>query len=206
MKFLELQHELWKDFNPRSRTGSDDPILGRDACTRDFNPRSRTGSDLPNARERPYPENFNPRSRTGSDSLCKIFDYVSPYFNPRSRTGSDEIIWCAFGNPTRFQSTLPHGERRREWNDSGTRHGISIHAPARGATPFRLPAIKAGCISIHAPARGATPERLPEHPADNFNPRSRTGSDLCYGFAGPCGLYFNPRSRTGSDKRPRMVR
>ena len=112
MKFLELQHELWKDFNPRSRTGSDDPILGRDACTRDF--------------------------------------------NPRSRTGSDEIIWCAFGNPTRFQSTLPHGERRREWNDSGTRHGISIHAPARGAT------------------KG--PGWFAEGDA-NFNPRSRTGSD-----------------------------
>ena len=33
---------------------------------------------------------------------------------------------------------------------------VSIHAPARGATPPRVSAIEGGIVSIHAPARGAT--------------------------------------------------
>ena len=55
---------------------------------------------------------------------------------------------------------------------------ISIHAPARGATSLVVSGISCGIISIHAPARGAT--ALPDSPFQaitNFNPRSRTGSD-----------------------------
>ena len=56
--------------------------------------------------------------------------------------------------------------------------GISIHAPARGAT------LSSEClwifqiISIHAPARGATTSMLDNCAfKDYFNPRSREGSD-----------------------------
>ena len=56
-----------------------------------------------------------------------------------------------------FQSTLPRGERPwRDWR-VGPRTAVSIHAPARGATP-----------------KSATAERPPRR----FNPRSREGSDL----------------------------
>ena len=57
-------------------------------------------------------------------------------------------------------------------------------------------------ISIHAPVKGATGKPLDRVPvSQNFNPRSREGSDR----AGPL-IYvavrdFNPRSREGSDLR-----
>ena len=78
---------------------------------------------------------------------------------------------------TKFQSTLPQGERQfeesfNEWfndfnprsrkgSDSGLSVAdaialISIHAPARGATDLDASGDNANAISIHAPARGAT--------------------------------------------------
>mgnify|MGYP007061396341 CR=1 FL=1 len=39
---------------------------------------------------------------------------------------------------------------------------VSIHAPARGATPFILFGIVLAYVSIHAPARGATRYRIKE--------------------------------------------
>ena len=99
---------------------------------------------------------FNPRSRTGSDNRNLSLKGSQDDFNPRSRTGSDAI-----------QST-----------------GYAIHP-----------------ISIHAPARGATPLWLCKHEGSlYFNPRSRTGSDR-YRYCLFHLLYdFNPRSRTGSDE------
>ena len=55
-----------------------------------------------------------------------------------------------------FQSTLPHGERRKIFTRGAVRIKISIHAPAWGATyiiSFRIGQMQ---ISIHAPAWGAT--------------------------------------------------
>ena len=84
---------------------------------------------------------------------------------------------------------------------SDTTDTISIHAPARGATPRN--SVKGGIylISIHAPARGATSVdegycRQIEH----FNPRSREGSDFVTALRIAVFLFhFNPRSREGSD-------
>ena len=55
---------------------------------------------------------------------------------------------------------------------------ISIHAPARGATATNSPVEASALISIHAPARGATEKKR------------KTGQSI---------TYFNPRSREGSD-------
>ena len=55
------------------------------------------------------------------------------YFNPRPREGGDVFVAALL-----------------------TSLGISIHAPARGATPPPERFIADSCISIHAPARGAT--------------------------------------------------
>ena len=100
-------------------------------------------------------KHFNPRSRTGSDYRCHITMAPMKHFNPRSRTGSD----------------IHH------------RQGFLF-----------------GGISIHAPAQGATFHQVDwEHQLRNFNPRSRTGSDLST-VGGAAGIVdFNPRSRTGSD-------
>ena len=142
-----------------------------------------------------------------------------------------------------FQSTLPRGERQRRWNltlsatdfNPRSREGsdpeqnylcwmpmISIHAPARGATLSFDRCYSQNDISIHAPARGATRGNgrvRADH--ENFNPRSREGSDGILAASwqtwkisihAPARgatrsrmasfwhfCYFNPRSREGSD-------
>ncbi len=55
---------------------------------------------------------------------------------------------------------------------------ISIHAPAKGATNCIFFLIHAKIISIHAPAKGATViVRAGSGVTEDFNPRSREGSD-----------------------------
>ena len=66
-------------------------------------------------------------------------------FNPRSREGSD----------------------RAASSNKEKRYQISIHAPARGATPLFNLLCSVIMISIHAPARGATSIR-PSHPNRNI--------------------------------------
>ena len=55
-----------------------------------------------------------------------------------------------------FQSTLPRRERLLQAFRDGKFTGISIHAPAKGATEVREIKERQQEISIHAPAKGAT--------------------------------------------------
>ena len=56
--------------------------------------------------------------------------------------------------------------------------GISIHAPAKGATEREDPGDSQTLISIHAPVKGATCSAVCWlMPLTYFNPRSREGSD-----------------------------
>ena len=93
------------------------------------------------------------RERHNALTLCKS---NSTNFNPRSREGSDN---CNQG----FFPCLQ----------------ISIHAPAKGATAVPVLVSASVAISIHAPAKGAT-QMLADMQSlnQNFNPRSREGSDL----------------------------
>ena len=144
--------------------------------------------------------NFNPRSREGSDERIPFTRFRMIYFNPRSREGSDSgercsaRIWSkfqstlprgerrapkvAFSGPPLFQSTLPRGERRCSCSSSLSKCIISIHAPARGATP---------CSVTYT------------YRAFDFNPRSREGSDIFTSISAAKEEDFNPRSREGSD-------
>ena len=117
-------------------------------------------------------------------------------FNPRTREGCDEIIAYLDAKAEAFQSTHPRGVRPPEKGHGARRSGISIHAPARGATsskelpkpmqPDFNPRTREGCdravlrglvraiISIHAPARGATISELlplPGAPFQSTHPR-----------------------------------
>ncbi len=72
--------------------------------------------------------------------------------------------------------------------------------PARGATVNYAYITLSDGISIHAPARGATGRRRQYRPpSSDFNPRSRRGSDDGFPGVRPDGRDFNPRSRRGSD-------
>ena len=122
-----------------------------------------------------------------------------------------------------FQSTRPHGARLFVLVKDATGQGVSIHAPAWGATAVGDSDREALTVSIHAPAWGATglrPEEARE--LDGFNPRARVGRDVTlravphtftwFQSTRPRGarhdagwLYrrikwgFNPRARVGRD-------
>ena len=125
---------------------------------------------------------------------------LSDCFNPRSRAGSDPKAWIR-----------------------STDLGVSIHAPARGAT---MPLARSwSCFLFQSTLpRGERPARTPAlSTLDSFNPRSRAGSDgefestakghLLFQSTLPRGerLFcvgsevsmqgFNPRSRAGSDRQ-----
>ena len=68
-------------------------------------------------------------TRSGSGNI-----YKGTSFNPRSRMGSDPLLEKVAKEFRRFQSTLPHGERHDVEDDYSELAGVSIHAPARGAT------------------------------------------------------------------------
>ena len=76
-------------------------------------------------------------------------------FNPRSHTGSDPCRYCGSNRQQQFQSTLPHGERRKLifMIRMFTNFNPRSHT---GSDYYRLFACILFTISIHAPTRGAT--------------------------------------------------
>ena len=108
-------------------------------------------------------------------SSCRVSN-----FNPRSREGSDAGTPRCWRSSSAFQSTLPRRERPCAGVTDGNFRTISIHAPAKGATRAFAPS-SVSC--------------------DNFNPRSREGSDHHGSDRVWRNQDFNPRSREGSDSK-----
>ena len=98
---------------------------------------------------------FNPRSREGSDLDLMSGLFAETDFNPRSREGSDNAM-C--------------------WESGDT--DISIHAPAKGAT-FIISCIDSMIIIFQStlPRRERRRHDSSHKSHNNFNPRSREGSD-----------------------------
>ena len=130
--------------------------------------------------------------------------------------------WCWTGDGGAAICVAPRRERPRGLLVLIVCLGISIHAPAKGATrPLTRPSSSAryfnprSCegsdpcpwksevrydISIHAPVKGATWRGCTTRwQARYFNPRSREGSDALMSATVTMPNYFNPRSREGSD-------
>ena len=98
-------------------------------------------------------------------------------FNPRSREGSDGEV---------------------SGGDMGA--DISIHAPARGATPLFSFISRSRDISTHAPARGATYRDALQAEYDAISTHAPARGATVPGYFIPViVIYFNPRSREGSD-------
>ena len=77
---------------------------------------------------------------------------------------------------------------------------VSIHAPARGATVYHIHFSSCNAVSIHAPARGAT-LRIVRSVADGLvsihaPARGATSGAICAGRWTRC---FNSRARAGRD-------
>jgi len=208
-------------FNPRPRAGGDGFYSFNELILICFNPRPRAGGDLLlefdtdvwivsiHAPARgatlatlmivPVPPRFNPRPRAGGDMMDAGLVMFISGFNPRPRAGGD----LAFGDgpsAERFQSTPPRGGRRGGRGQGKGGKGVSIHAPARGATWGCSARWCLFSVSIHAPARGATRvlarivlyiwfqstpprggrrDRFGDYPRNlGFNPRPRAGGDI----------------------------
>ena len=101
-----------RNFNPRSREGSDNKLEWQLPCMLDFNPRSREGSDVRGKASDPAYPDFNPRSREGSDNLAikgffeSEISIHAPAKGATPRSGMTKGKWL-------FQSTLPRRERLR---------------------------------------------------------------------------------------------
>ena len=120
-----------------------------------------------------------------------------------------------------FQFTLPHGERLHAGRGRVAGAGVSIHAPAWGATLLHRAGEVDRRVSIHAPAWGATPDVARPQPTSLFQFTLPHGERLAGDFVvdgavvfqftlphgerhpgeanfrtAPC---FNSRSRMGSD-------
>ena len=137
----------------------------------------------------------------GERRSLKYFVLGVLHFNPRSRVGSDlPGVFCppetgiSIHAPAWGATVFQPLKFRGKF--------ISIHAPAWGATTNNTTGYKGGKISIHAPAWGAT-VRL-DDPAQNHQisihapawgaTSNDNDSRVLHG-------HFNPRSRVGSDHR-----
>ena len=119
---------------------------------------------------------FNPRARGGRDSAPFSLHRPSSGFNPRARGGRDYD---------------PDGKCRYT--------GVSIHAPAGGAT-IRDEHIAQLVEFQSTRPRGARPiiDRY-QSPDDRFNPRARGGRDTRSRQKSRHLKSFNPRARGGRD-------
>ena len=190
-----------RSFNPRTRVGCDWAVRRTGWNTRKFqstHPRGVRPKRRPRRRPGPKFQSTHPRgvrraSATGSVEVAQfqsthprgVRPQVTPKvvtcrgFNPRTRVGCDRRMMIRLVCSVGFQSTHPRGVRRRDGEYYSILTGVSIHAPAWGATEATAkagepvicfnPRTRVGCdstnhlllpssgsVSIHAPAWGAT--------------------------------------------------
>ncbi len=101
-----------------------------------------------------------------------------------------------------FQSTLPRGERRLAGQQAVGQHQFQSTLPRGERRSLRGSRDTFLWVSIHAPARGATPEKGGDRRHEMFQSTLPRGErhwsvTLILRIAS-----FNPRSRAGSDVRP----
>ena len=144
-------------FNPRAREGRDpSPCSGASRKDRRFNPRAREGRDRKQIAvfKMVVRVSIHAPAR-GATRIARRPCIRRTRFNPRAREGRDTALPDHVPDEALFQSTRPRGAR---------------HATAGAKKPWR--------VSIHAPARGATSFRMRRASGDRgFNPRAREGRD-----------------------------
>ena len=101
----------YRDFNPRSREGSDNSTSNQMQTIIKFQSTLPRGERHVCAHVAVKFHDFNPRSREGSDSMPYSSPSSGTNFNPRSREGSDLCASFYIFHIPGFQSTLPRGER-----------------------------------------------------------------------------------------------
>ena len=156
--------------------GSNPRVLCNKQTPDCFNPRSHMGSDIRPVERTKDGVRFNPRSHMGSDrrtrgdSACTKFQSTLPH---GERPSPSTMIQSLIG----FQSTLPHGERLPVLWRLGVPFEVSIHAPTWGATD-RMKLSPTDHTFQSTLPHGERPSRPSStFPSRCFNPRSHMGSD-----------------------------
>jgi len=208
-------------FNPRARVGRDIRATAQAIQCRCFNPRARVGRDFPPSSTHRHRQSFNPRARVGRDGEVGTlvrFGAVSIHA-PAWGATTPAVAMLPFAL---FQSTRPRGAR--PWTPAFRSALTSFNPRARVGRDVRASSCVLSCgVSIHAPAWGATATALdqgvlgqfqstrprgarPLHTGEArgrtcFNPRARVGRDGARTCRTPTRTCFNPRARVGRDLR-----
>ena len=167
--------ELFQSALPR---GERQISINSSPCHRDFNPRSREGSDTRYSRTVSVFRYFNPRSREGSDTAYKVLSYRCWDFNPRSREGSDAwVLRDVFGTTISIRAPARGATKSIHQHSRPAR--ISIRAPARGATGFEIHSSEVS-NDFNPRSREGSDVFVLRYKNNfiDFNPRSREGSDI----------------------------
>ncbi len=109
----------------------------------------RDSPNQPQTRFQSTPPHGGQRSQDDSAAIADQFQSTPPH-GGQPQTRNERA--CV----REFQSTPPHGGQPNGFRSDGESQAVSIHAPARGATPTRVTVTDHGC----------------------FNPRPRTGGNL----------------------------
>ena len=145
-------------------------------------------------------------------------------FNPRTRMGCDQDVSQYQTKDSLFQSTHPHGVRHKLAKESGASEGVSIHAPAWGATVAGLKTERTGVFQSthpHGVRRKATEAKTVLRVFQSTHPHGvRHQTSLSGQFGTNVSIHapawgatvqsyrwykhnqsFNPRTRMGCDER-----
>src|SRR5581483_11561622 len=210
---------LMPSFNPRARAGRDMKLSGFTSLMPSFNPRARAGRDLCTREvQRSIAVSIHAPARGATRQSCGkrkegVFQSTRPRgarlgshvgrerrecFNPRARAGRDvrpgkygAVCGVSIHAPARG-ATIPMPKTRSV-------KIVSIHAPARGATALRLFVIRIAGVSIHAPARGATYCVYSAQAQPMFQSTRPRGARLAMLTPSRIFARFNPRARAGRD-------
>ena len=122
-------------FNPRTRAGCDSGKRGKRPWVGAFNPRTRAGCDVINGENAEQAIQLSIHAPAQGATLDEPSSVrVLTTFNPRTRAGCDLRASARQLMRRNFQSTHPRRVRRWAVGDAVLRGGLSIHAPAQGAT------------------------------------------------------------------------
>ena len=134
-------------FNPRPRMGGVSPSIHAPRMAgRCFNPRPRMGVRLRHKKGAPTNPCFNPRPRMGGDRISSVSFAVSIHAPAWGATKSRHQaivestppLPLTRGHDVLFQSTPPHGGRRRSgWRESTIGHPAGFNPRPRMGGDFR---------------------------------------------------------------------
>jgi len=192
---------LKASFNPRARVGRDQLYHWLNNGGTGFNPRARVGRDETDPRGLTQVSVSIHAPAWGATDTPVTVPVPAFSFNPRARVGRDSRapplqVWIVW-----FQSTRPRGARPTISSSVSSARGVSIHAPAWGATGNLSSRCRPLLPFQSTRPRGARPPASTTGGklVNSFNPRARVGRDH---LLPPCWRVFrsfNPRARVGRD-------